>query len=125
MYNDSYCNYHDKRKSIRIRLRIEVPKNKSPSYIQETAGFPDGPHSLSRTYGSFLSFFVVMMLRFCFSTSSLCSATGRLQPSGRECHLVAKLNAPDLFTREGGVISGKNKREALFSILLSDLFDRI
>ena len=44
-----------------------MPRNKSLSCIQKTAGFPDWPHSLSRIYGSFLSFFVVMMLSFCFS----------------------------------------------------------
>lgn len=62
IHNYSYCYYHNKRKSIRIRLRIEVPVNKSSSGVQDTAGFPEGLHSLRRIYGSSLSLFVVILL---------------------------------------------------------------
>ena len=68
MKNDRHCYYQDESKSTRIRFRIEMPRNKSPSCIQETAGFPDGPHSLSRIYESFLSFFVE--LRWVFASLS-------------------------------------------------------
>lgn len=69
---------------------------------------------------SFLSCSVIIGLSF---SSPFPSVLGQwCQPSGRKCHLLAKLKAPNLLTLEHQAIA---VREARLPVWLLDLFSRL
>lgn len=99
-------------------LRTEVLRYSS-STMYNKVWLPRRASFVGRIYGFLLSYSVVIGLSF----SPFSSLLGQwCLPSGRKCHLLAKIKAPNLFTLEHRAIAG---RESLLRVWFSDLFNRL
>lgn len=80
-----------KGRALELDPGLRCLRIKTLSGVQKTVGLPEGLHSVSRIYGFFfLSRRGNHVESLPLPLTLLCWASGRRQPSGRGCHLLAK-----------------------------------